>query len=143
MSDLGRVESNLPEEVVRQDEGAQVLEAVVPPVRTDTAGGRPHRVPAHFPAQHSAPAVIVGKPFCIVQLWLTRTTVVDPDPYPKPDSMGYRYLDLIRIQKGKNDPQKFSAVFFSLIFGHQNPGFGLDPDPYPDSLEMLDADPQH
>ncbi len=53
MSDLGRMESNLPEEVVGQDEGAQVLEAVVPPVRTDTAGGRPHRVPAHFPAQHT------------------------------------------------------------------------------------------
>ncbi len=61
MSDLGRVEGNLPEEVVRQDESAQVLEAVVPPVRTDTAGGRPHRVPAHFPSQHSAPALTLGK----------------------------------------------------------------------------------
>jgi hypothetical protein len=75
MSDLGRVESNLPEEVVRQDEGAQVLEAVVPPVRTDTAGGRPHRVPAHFPAQHNAPAVIVG-------------SVADPDPNPDPRVFG-------------------------------------------------------
>ncbi len=34
--------------------------------------------------------------------------------------------------------KKISAVFFSSIFGHQNPGSGLDPDPYPDSLEMLD-----
>jgi hypothetical protein len=40
---------------------------------------------------------------------------------------------------------KFSAIFFSYIFGHQNPGSGLDPDPYPDrdSLEMLDPNPQH
>ncbi len=32
----------------------------------------------------------------------------------------------------------FAAVFvFSSIFGHQNPGSGLDPD----SLEMLDPNP--
>ncbi len=37
------------------------------------------------------------------------------------------------IEKSK----KMSAVFFfSSIFGHQNPGCGLDPD----SLEMLDPD---
>jgi hypothetical protein len=35
----------------------------------------------------------------------------------------------------------YNVSFFSL--GHQNPGSGLDPDPYPapDSLEMLDPDP--
>jgi hypothetical protein len=33
--------------------------------------------------------------------------------------------------------RKISAVVFSSsIFGHQNPGSGLDPDP--DALEMLD-----
>ncbi len=33
-------------------------------------------------------------------------------------------------------------LFYSSVFGHQNPGFGLDQDPYPDpdSLEMLDPD---
>jgi hypothetical protein len=32
-------------------------------------------------------------------------------------------------------------LIFSLsVFGHQNPGSGLDPDPYPDPLEMLDPD---
>ncbi len=37
--------------------------------------------------------------------------------------------------------KKKSAVFFKIIFSHQNPGSGLDPDP--DSLELLDPDPQH
>ncbi len=37
--------------------------------------------------------------------------------------------------------KKKSAVFFKIIFSHQNPGSGLDPDP--DSLESLDPDPQH
>jgi hypothetical protein len=32
------------------------------------------------------------------------------------------------------------SVFFSSFFGDQNPGSGLDPDPY--SLEILDPDPQ-
>jgi hypothetical protein len=31
------------------------------------------------------------------------------------------------------------GYFFSSVFGHQNPGSGLDP--YPDSVEMLDPDP--
>ncbi len=45
---------------------------------------------------------------------------------------------------------KYIAIFdqekenFNYIFlfnlGHQNPGSGLDPDPYSDSLEMLDPD---
>jgi hypothetical protein len=38
--------------------------------------------------------------------------------------------------------KKFSSVFFSSsVFGHQNPGSGLDPYPDPDSIEMLDPDP--
>jgi len=41
--------------------------------------------------------------------------------------------------------KKFSSVFVSSFFGHQNPGSGFDPDPYPDpypdSLEMLNRDP--
>jgi hypothetical protein len=36
----------------------------------------------------------------------------------------------------KKDLIKFSAVFFSSVFSHQNPGSGLDPD----SVEMLDPD---
>ncbi len=37
----------------------------------------------------------------------------------------------------------FQLYSFSSVFGHQNPGSGLDPDldPYLDSLEMLDPDP--
>jgi hypothetical protein len=41
--------------------------------------------------------------------------------------------------------KKISAVFFSSIFGHQNPGFVLNPDPdtypYTDSLEMSGSVP--
>ncbi len=42
----------------------------------------------------------------------------------------------IFAQKNINN---FCCIFFLkfLVFGHQNPGFGLDPDP--DSLEMLDS----
>jgi hypothetical protein len=40
---------------------------------------------------------------------------------------------LIKKRKGN-----FVSVFFSSIFGHQNPGSELDQDPEP--LEMLDPD---
>ncbi len=39
----------------------------------------------------------------------------------------------------KKKDKTISAVFFLLLFGHQNPGSGLDLDP--DSLEMLDPGP--
>jgi hypothetical protein len=49
-------------------------------------------------------------------------------------------MAILDKKKGK----KISAVFFSSVFGHQNPGSGLDSDP--DSLEMpdpyLNPDPQ-
>jgi hypothetical protein len=44
---------------------------------------------------------------------------------------------LFLIKKGG---KKNSVFLFSSDFGHQNPGSGLDPDPYPDSLEMPDPD---
>jgi hypothetical protein len=36
-----------------------------------------------------------------------------------------------------------SSIFFPSLFHHRNPGFGLDPYPYPDpdSFETLDTDP--
>jgi hypothetical protein len=36
--------------------------------------------------------------------------------------------------------KNFHLYFFSLVFGHQNPGSGLDPYPDPDSLKILDPD---
>jgi hypothetical protein len=49
-------------------------------------------------------------------------------------------LDISKLQfliKKRN----FCCIF-ATIFGHQNPGFGMDPnsDPYQDSLQMLDPD---
>jgi hypothetical protein len=41
--------------------------------------------------------------------------------------------------------KKIIHLLFPLVFGHHNPASGLYPDPYldpnPDSLEMLDPDP--
>jgi hypothetical protein len=37
----------------------------------------------------------------------------------------------------KKDIKKFPAAFFSSVFGHQNPGTGLDQDP-----ESMNPDPQ-
>jgi hypothetical protein len=50
-------------------------------------------------------------------------------------------LDIRNLQFLKICKKNFSCIFFFLVFG-QNPGSGLDPDPYPtpDSLEMLDPD---
>jgi hypothetical protein len=43
---------------------------------------------------------------------------------------------------GSNKEKKnFCCIFLIFSFGHQYPGSGLDPDPYPDSPEMLDPDP--
>jgi hypothetical protein len=50
----------------------------------------------------------------------------------------------------RRNKKNFHPCIFSYIFGFQNPGSGLDPDPdwirigsglNPDSLEMLDPDP--
>jgi hypothetical protein len=54
------------------------------------------------------------------------------DPYPEPDSQLQVncYFDPKKIQK-------LFQLYFSLVFGHQNLGSGLDPG-YPNSLETLD-----
>ncbi len=51
-------------------------------------------------------------------------------------------LGIIKLQFLIKKEKEISAVFFSTIFGHQNPGSGLEPnsDPYQDSLKMLDPD---
>ncbi len=41
----------------------------------------------------------------------------------------------------KKDIKKISAVFFSSVFGRQNPRSGLNPNLDSDSLEMLDPVP--
>ncbi len=46
-----------------------------------------------------------------------------------------RFLIKKRLKK------KIAAVFFSSVFGRQNPRSGLDPCPDRDSLDMLDPNP--
>ncbi len=55
-------------------------------------------------------------------------------------------LDISKLQfLIKKDNENFLLYFLSSVFGHHNPGskldLDLDPDPYPDSLEMLGPDP--
>ncbi len=47
----------------------------------------------------------------------------------------------INYNFGSNKDEKNFLLFFSSVFGHQNPRSGLDLDPDPDSLKMLDPDP--
>jgi hypothetical protein len=69
----------------------------------------------------------------VIRALYTSTSVVDP--YPDPDGIRIQWGPWIRIQKDKNDPQTKMSI--NLFYGHQN----QDPEPDPDSLEMLD--PQH
>jgi hypothetical protein len=50
--------------------------------------------------------------------------------------LGHKLIAIFNRKRFK----KVYVVFFSSVFGHQNPGSGLDP--YPGSREMLDPDPQ-
>jgi hypothetical protein len=62
-------------------------------------------------------------------------SVVDTDPYPDP-GLGPE-TDLM----GSLDPYPGSQS--GSESGSRRANMTLDPDPYPDSLQMLDPDPQH
>ncbi len=51
-------------------------------------------------------------------------------------------LDLSKLQFliKRDIYEKIQLYFLSSVFDHQKPGSGLDPNPDPDSLEMLDPD---
>jgi hypothetical protein len=91
---------------------------------------------------HGKPARIIPYP-ARIYTDSGKTCISEPDP------------NWIRIQSGqwiqdksitlfdqKNIQFFFSCKFFSSIFGHQIPGFGLDPDTNPDP-DSMNPDPKH